>query len=210
MYVDKARLEGRQPGGFDGLVKGLLDIGDIVGASGSVRRTDKGELSVVADSLTVLTKSLLPLPDKWHGLADVEKRYRCGRAGGWAQRPRLVCCAVEAAAGRGRTCPGELLLQRPPRSGMLARLLLYTLTLSLSWPGVAPAPCPGRQRYLDMIVSEETRATMRARSVVISALRRALEGRGFLEVGGAWRAAHACVDALMRARARAPLHACRR
>ncbi len=64
-----------QPGGFASL-KSLLDIGDIVGATGSVKRTEKGELSVVAGSLTVLSKALRPLPDKWHGLADVEKRYR--------------------------------------------------------------------------------------------------------------------------------------
>lgn len=75
IYVDKARLEAAQPGGFAQL-KNLLDIGDIVGAKGSVKRTEKGELSVVANELSILTKSLLPLPDKWHGLADVEKRYR--------------------------------------------------------------------------------------------------------------------------------------
>lgn len=44
--------------------------------SGSIKRTEKGELSVVVSSLSVLTKSLLPLPDKWHGLTDVEQRYR--------------------------------------------------------------------------------------------------------------------------------------
>lgn len=75
VYVDKARLEANQPGGFASL-KNLFDIGDIIGARGSVKRTEKGELSVVASELQVLTKSLLPLPDKWHGLADVEKRYR--------------------------------------------------------------------------------------------------------------------------------------
>lgn len=62
----------------------------------------------------VLTKSLQPLPDKWHGLADIEKRYR--------------------------------------------------------------------QRYLDMIVTEETRNTLRSRSKVVSAIRRHLEGKDFLEV----------------------------
>lgn len=113
IYLDKARLEAAQPGAFSQL-KNLLDIGDIVGAKGSIKRTDKGELSVLADEVGVLTKSLLPLPDKWHGLSDVEKRYR--------------------------------------------------------------------QRYLDLIVSEETRATFRARSKVISALRRHLEDQGFLEV----------------------------
>ena len=57
-------------------LKGLVDVGDIVGVHGGVKRTDKGELSVVAARLRVLTKSLRPLPDKWHGLEDIEKRYR--------------------------------------------------------------------------------------------------------------------------------------
>ena len=52
------------------------DIGDIVGASGVLMRTRTGELSVRADNLRLLTKSLRPLPDKWHGLSDTEQRYR--------------------------------------------------------------------------------------------------------------------------------------
>ncbi len=52
------------------------DIGDIVGAEGTLMRTKTGELSVKASSLRLLTKSLRPLPDKWHGLSDVEQRYR--------------------------------------------------------------------------------------------------------------------------------------
>ena len=52
------------------------DVGDIVGASGLLMRTKTGELSVKADALRLLTKSLRPLPDKFHGLADVEQRYR--------------------------------------------------------------------------------------------------------------------------------------
>ena len=52
------------------------DIGDIVGVSGTVFRTHKGEISVKVDSVTLLTKSLLPLPEKWHGLKDTEMRYR--------------------------------------------------------------------------------------------------------------------------------------
>ena len=52
------------------------DIGDIVGAAGTLTRTKTGELSVKAGSLRLLTKSLRPLPDKFHGLADVEQRYR--------------------------------------------------------------------------------------------------------------------------------------
>lgn len=52
------------------------DVGDIVGAQGTLTRTKTGELSVKADVLRLLTKSLRPLPDKFHGLADVEQRYR--------------------------------------------------------------------------------------------------------------------------------------
>ena len=52
------------------------DAGDIVGAEGVLMRTKTGELSVRVDSLRLLTKSLRPLPDKFHGLSDVEQRYR--------------------------------------------------------------------------------------------------------------------------------------
>jgi lysyl-tRNA synthetase class 2 len=52
------------------------DVGDIVGAEGVLMRTKTGELSVKVHGLRLLTKSLRPLPDKWHGLADVEQRYR--------------------------------------------------------------------------------------------------------------------------------------
>jgi lysyl-tRNA synthetase class 2 len=52
------------------------DVGDIVAAEGTLMRTKTGELSVKADRLRLLVKSLRPLPDKWHGLADVEQRYR--------------------------------------------------------------------------------------------------------------------------------------
>jgi len=52
------------------------DMGDIVGAEGVLMRTKTGELSVKVDALRLLTKSLRPLPDKHHGMADVEQRYR--------------------------------------------------------------------------------------------------------------------------------------
>ena len=54
----------------------LLDIGDLIGVEGLVRRTPRGELTVNAAAVTVLAKSLRPLPEKYHGLADVELRYR--------------------------------------------------------------------------------------------------------------------------------------
>jgi lysyl-tRNA synthetase class 2 len=54
----------------------LVDLGDFVGVAGTVMRTRKGELSVLARELTLLSKALLPPPEKWHGLTDVEARYR--------------------------------------------------------------------------------------------------------------------------------------
>ena len=54
----------------------LLDMGDIVGISGHLFRTKTNELTVWVDALTLLSKALLPLPEKWHGLADVELRHR--------------------------------------------------------------------------------------------------------------------------------------
>jgi lysyl-tRNA synthetase class 2 len=57
-------------------VIGWLDVGDIVGAEGPLFWTQKGELSILVKTLRVLTKSLRPLPEKFHGLSDVELRYR--------------------------------------------------------------------------------------------------------------------------------------
>jgi lysyl-tRNA synthetase, class II len=54
----------------------LIDMGDIIGVTGEVRRTKRGELTVNAHEITMLTKSLLPMPEKWHGLSDIELRYR--------------------------------------------------------------------------------------------------------------------------------------
>lgn len=53
-----------------------LDIGDIIGVTGFIRRTPRGELSVAAEKFDIIAKSLEPLPEKFHGLTDVETRYR--------------------------------------------------------------------------------------------------------------------------------------
>jgi lysyl-tRNA synthetase class 2 len=58
-----------------GMVR-LLDIGDLIGGEGLIRRTPRGELTVNATAVTVLAKALRPLPEKYHGLADIELRYR--------------------------------------------------------------------------------------------------------------------------------------
>ncbi|MEO1003230.1 MAG: lysine--tRNA ligase [Cyanobacteria bacterium J06638_7] len=118
LFLEKAALEAAHPeapppGAFAQLTS-LVDAGDLIGVSGSLRRTDRGELSVKVTGWQMLAKSLQPLPDKWHGLADVEKRYR--------------------------------------------------------------------QRYLDLIVSPETRDTFRKRARLVSAMRRWLDERGFLEI----------------------------
>ncbi|ACO70583.1 predicted protein [Micromonas commoda] len=75
LYCDKKRIDAVTPGAFKRIVD-LVDMGDIVGARGTVKRTEKGELSIAVDSFEMLTKSLLPLPDKFKGLTDVEMRYR--------------------------------------------------------------------------------------------------------------------------------------
>ncbi len=76
LFLEKSRLtEQIDEEAFKRLDK-LLDTGDILGVKGTLKRTEKGELSVYVQEYAILTKSLLPLPDKWHGLTDVEKRYR--------------------------------------------------------------------------------------------------------------------------------------
>jgi len=90
------------------------DIGDIIGATGTMMKTNKGELSIHVDSIELLTKSLQPLPEKFHGLTDQEIRYR--------------------------------------------------------------------QRYVDLIMNEETRNTFKIRSQVIEFLRSYLSNENYIEV----------------------------
>ncbi len=70
VYLRKDRL------GEDYEVFQLLDLGDIVGAEGELGKTRTGEITVFASGLRILSKALLPPPEKWHGLRDVEIRYR--------------------------------------------------------------------------------------------------------------------------------------
>ncbi len=94
--------------------RSLWDIGDIVGMRGRLTRTDRGELTVRASGVVLLNKTLRALPEKFHGLTDVETRYR--------------------------------------------------------------------QRYLDLIVNEESRRIFMARSQIVSEIRAFFQERGFLEV----------------------------
>ena len=57
-------------------LKEIVDIGDWIGVVGTIKKTNKGEISIKVEKWEMLSKSLQPLPDKWHGLTDIEKRYR--------------------------------------------------------------------------------------------------------------------------------------
>ena len=59
-----------------GVFKKSLDLGDIIGVTGALFRTKTGEVTVRVDAFTLLSKSLRPLPEKWHGLSDAEQVYR--------------------------------------------------------------------------------------------------------------------------------------
>ncbi|WLR58065.1 lysine--tRNA ligase [Guptibacillus hwajinpoensis] len=109
LYVRKDTVGDEQYDLFDS-----MDIGDIIGVSGEAFKTKVGELSVKVSDLHLLSKSLRPLPDKFHGLKDVEQRYR--------------------------------------------------------------------QRYLDLIMSPDSKETFIARSRIIQSMRRYLDDQGFLEV----------------------------
>jgi len=97
-----------------------LDIGDIIGASGKVFRTRSKEPTVEVASLTLLTKSLQPLPEKWHGLSDVEVRFRQRYldliSNEEVKRPS-GCAAVSSAASAGLWTHAGLWRLRPPFSG---------------------------------------------------------------------------------------------
>jgi lysyl-tRNA synthetase, class II len=78
LYLTKQQIEAGMPTFPEAFshLKQLTDVGDIIGVKGTIKRTEKGELSILVNEYVMLTKSLLPLPDKWHGLTDVAKRYR--------------------------------------------------------------------------------------------------------------------------------------
>ncbi len=94
--------------------KKTVDVADIIGVTGSITKTDKGELTLQVLHFQLLTKAVRPLPDKWHGLEDIERRYR--------------------------------------------------------------------QRYVDLIVNEDVRATFQTRARIVRELRNYLETRDFMEV----------------------------
>ncbi len=73
VYIKKGTVDDH---GFALYKESIMDMGDIVGVEGPVFRTKTGEITVLAETLRILSKSTRPLPDKWHGLKDQELRYR--------------------------------------------------------------------------------------------------------------------------------------
>ena len=71
IYIQKPSLPEKEKAVFE-----LLDLGDILGVEGTLFLTKTGEQSIRVESFVLLTKALAPLPDKWHGLVDVETRHR--------------------------------------------------------------------------------------------------------------------------------------
>lgn len=71
LFVSQAEMGNDEFAAFDD-----LDLGDWVGVGGRVMKTRKGEVSIKANAVSLLAKALLPLPEKWHGLSDVETRFR--------------------------------------------------------------------------------------------------------------------------------------
>jgi len=88
----------------------LLELGDIIGAAGELGKTKTGEITIWVDDLTLLSKSLLPPPEKFHGLADVDLRYRQRYVDLWANpevmerfrnRSAMISAVREFLNGRG-------------------------------------------------------------------------------------------------------------
>lgn len=99
---------------YDGLFRHLVDLGDFIAVTGTMFTTRTGEITCEVRELALISKTLNPLPDKWHGLRDVETRYR--------------------------------------------------------------------QRYVDLLANPDVREVFRVRATVVNAIRRYLDGQGFLEV----------------------------
>ncbi|HET7755145.1 MAG TPA: lysine--tRNA ligase [Anaeromyxobacteraceae bacterium] len=104
----------------------LLDVGDLVAAEGPATRTKTGELTLEATKFTIVTKSLRPLPEKWHGLTDVEARYRQryvdlvvtpGVRDVFVKRAKIVTTIRRFLDGRGYLEVDTPVLHKPEEAG---------------------------------------------------------------------------------------------
>ncbi len=124
LFIETERLPAEARETFDG-----LDLGDWVGARGEIVKTKRGELSVRPDEVVLLSKAIRPLPEKWHGLKDVELRYRQRYLDLLVnddareivrKRARTVAAIREFLIGRGFTEVETPMLQPTP-GGALAK-----------------------------------------------------------------------------------------
>ncbi len=127
IYVRQDAVKGR-----DWELYKLLDLGDLIGVEGYLFRTKTGELTVHAERLDFLAKALLPMPEKWHGLADVELRYRqryldlivnAGARQAFERRSRLIGALREFLDAEGYL-EVETPMMQPLAGGAMARPFL--------------------------------------------------------------------------------------
>jgi lysyl-tRNA synthetase, class II len=118
----------------------LLDMGDIIGVAGYLFRTRTGELSVHVEDLVFLSKNLLPLPEKWHGLEDVETRYR-------QRYLDLIANPEVAAVFRGRAKVVGSLRRQLDQRGFLE---VETPMLQPLYGGAAARPFVTHHNTLDL------------------------------------------------------------
>ena len=147
-----------------------LDIGDIIGVKGEVFRTKMGEISVRISELTLLSKSLLPLPEKFHGLTDREARYR-QRYVDLIMNPEVKDTFVKRS-----------LILKEIRISELTLLSKSLLPLPEKFHGLTDREARYRQRYVDLIMNPEVKDTFVKRSLILKEIRTYLDEKGFLEV----------------------------
>ena len=151
-----------------------LDIGDWVGAEGEVIRTDRGELSVKPTRLVLLTKSLRPLPEKWHGLRDAELRYR----------RRYLEFATDAGARRVIEARAQALSALRAELGGRGFVEVETPMLHVTPGGAIARPFVTHHRALDIDLHLRIAIELYLKRLLVAGVERVYEiGRNFRNEG---------------------------